>query len=56
MMKNRLPKELIINKSTKEYKEMERGGFLQHFYQYKNENQTTTKYGLVCWKDQDGVY
>jgi Transposase IS4 len=36
LMRNRLPKEVIINKSSKEYKEMGRGRFCQHLYQHKN--------------------
>jgi Transposase IS4 len=55
-MKNRLPKEVIITKSSKEYKEMGRGRFCQHLYQYKNHLDTTINYGLVCWKYRDVVY
>ena len=59
-MKNRLPKELRMNKNKKEYKEMNRGDYKSHLYKYvmikETGEQVEKKYGLVCWKDKDIVY
>jgi hypothetical protein len=56
IFKNWLPKEVIINKSSKEFKEMVRGGSKQYVYKYTNNNQTRVKYGLVRGMDRDIVY
>ena len=55
IMKNRIPKELTIPKSSKQYQEMKWGDFKSHEYQYK-EGDETRRMGLVCWKDRDIVY
>jgi hypothetical protein len=56
MMKNRIPKELTIAKSTRQFKDMARGDFKKHVFEYKDNTGNTKKYGLVCWKDRDIVY
>ena len=59
-MKNRLLKELRMNKKQKEYKEMNRGNYRSYLYHYlmvkETDEQVEKKYGLVCWKDKDIVY
>ena len=55
-MKNRLPKELIVAKSSREFKQIDRGQHMRHKYTYVKEDGTITNYGLVCWKDRDMVY
>jgi DNA polymerase III epsilon subunit-like protein len=55
-MRNRLSKEVVIKKQSREYKEMQRGDYKKHVYTYKNDNGEEVKYGLVCWKDRDIVY
>ena len=51
-MKNRLPKELRMNKKHKEYKKMNRGDYKSHLYHYvivkETGEQVEKKYGLVC--------
>lgn len=56
IMKNKIPRELTIPKSSRQFKEMERGDFRRHVYCYKNAEDKLVKYGLVCWKDRDIVY
>ena len=55
LMKNRIPRDLTIAKSTKVFKDMNRGDVRQHLYQYRSRGKTY-KAGLVCWKDPDIVY
>ena len=55
MMRNRLPSELTIARSTKLFKEMNRGDFVSHRYSYAVEGERQMA-GLVCWKDRDIVY
>jgi hypothetical protein len=55
-MRNRLPKEVILPKKSKAYKEMDRGDYKTNTYKYKDSNGTERKYGLVCWQDRDMVY
>ncbi len=55
-MRNRIPKELVIAKSSVIYKLMNRGDYKQHKYSYVTENNVIKNYGLVCWKDRDIVY
>ena len=55
LMKNRIPKELTIPKSTKQFKEMIRGDMIHHLYQYRSKGKMC-RAGLVCWKDCDIVY
>ena len=55
-MKNRLPKELVITKSTREFKDMNRGDYKMHKYTYEMDNGSIKNYGLVAWKDRDIVY
>ena len=56
VMKNRISKDMVINKSSKQFKEMQRGDFKRHLYGYDNEEEQRITYGLVCWKDKDIVY
>ena len=56
MMKNRIPKDLVITKSLKEFKQMSRGDFKRHTYNYTMNDGRQKTYGLVCWKDRDIVY
>ena len=55
IMKNRIPKELTITKTSKLFKEMSRGDFKRHCYTYK-DGEDEKEVGLVCWKDRDIVY
>ena len=55
LMKNWIPRELTIAKSTKLFRDMNRGDVRQHLYQYQSRGKTY-KAGLVCWKDCDIVY
>ena len=55
-MKNRLPKEVVLGKRSPEFRDMRRGDYKSHMYQYKNKDNIVLKYGLVCWKDRDIVY
>jgi Transposase IS4 len=55
-MRNRLPKEVILPKKSKEYKDMQRGDFKTNVYKYKDSEGNEKVYGLVCWKDRDMVY
>jgi hypothetical protein len=57
VMKNRLPKEITINKTSKTFKEMQtRGDFKKNLYKYKTVYGIERNYGLVVWKDRDMVY
>jgi Transposase IS4 len=56
VMKNRLPKELTITKSSKEIKNMMCGDYKKHGYSYTMANGIRKSYGLACWKDRDIVY
>ena len=55
LMKNRIPKELTIAKTSKEFKQMSRGDYRYHLYNYELKGKTEQA-GLVCWKDRDVVY
>ena len=55
VMKNRISRELTIAKSSKAFKEMDRGDFKKHLLVYRVGNEAHEA-GLVCWKDQDVVY
>ena len=55
LMKNHIPKELTIPKTTKRFKEMNRGDMTHHLYQYRSKGKMC-RAGLVCWKDRDIVY
>ena len=54
-MRNRIPIELRIAKTSTQFKEMDRGDSVTHTYSYKYGNRKKT-YGLVSWKDKDIVY
>ena len=56
-MKNRLPKELRIEKRSQTFKDMNRGDFISHTYEYvTSDGNIAKKYVLVLWKDRDIVY
>ena len=55
LMKICIPKELTIPKSTKRFKEMNRGDMTHHLYQYRSKGKMC-RAGLVCWKDRDIIY
>ena len=55
VMKNRISRELTIAKSSKAFKEMDRGDFKKHLFVYRVGNEAHEA-GLVCWKDRDVVY
>jgi len=56
VMRNRIPSQLRINNNSREFREMERGDYKKHVYEYKNDRGGDSKIGLVCWKDKDTVY
>ena len=59
-MKNRLPNELRVNKSQKEYKDMNRGDYKSHLHEHvmvkETGEQVEKNHRLVCWKDKDVFY
>ena len=55
IMKNCIPSEVIVPKSSQTFKRMDRGDFKQHMYSYML-NGKREKVGLICWKDRDMVY
>ena len=56
LMRNRLPKEVTIMKTSAEYKQMNRGDYRSHQFYKLDGKDDVYKAGLVCWKDQDVVY
>lgn len=56
VMKNRIPKELVMKRASRQYKDMGRGECNIHTYEYKTPDDERITYGLVCWKDRDLVY
>ena len=56
VMKNRIPKELTIAKSLKEFKLMKQGDVKRHLYKFITADGEDRNYGLVNWKDRDIVY
>ena len=56
VMKNRIPKEFVIAKTSKQFKSMKRGDYTYHKYSYVDENKKNIQYGLVAWKDRNMVY
>ena len=56
VMKNRLPADICIAKTSQEFKGMERGDFKRHRFKYKDELGRDCYAGLVCWRDRDIVY
>jgi hypothetical protein len=56
IIQKRLPKSVIITKSSKVYKEMYKGQFKQHVYQYRTVSGEEATHGWVFWKDRDIVY
>ena len=56
VMKNRLPVNLRIAKTSPTFKSMERGDYKRHRLKYKDENGQNSYAGLVCWHDRDIVY
>ena len=56
VMKNRLPADLRIAKTSPTFKGMERGDFKKHRLKYKDEDGKDCFAGLVCWRDRDIVY
>jgi hypothetical protein len=55
-MKNRLPQDLTIAKSSKAFKDMERGDNNTHLFSYHDTDGEVAHIGLIYWKDQDTVY
>ena len=55
IMKNRIPSEVTIGKTSRVFKDMNRGDFKRHRYSYM-ENGKQECIGLVCWRDRDIVY
>jgi hypothetical protein len=56
VLANRVPKSLTITKSSKQYREMERGDVVKHVFHYQDKSGETQKAGLVMWKDRNIVY
>ena len=54
LMRNRIPSELTIGKTTKKFKEMQQGDYVSHRFSYISGAEKMA--GLVCWKDRDIVY
>ena len=56
VMKNRLPADLRIAKTSQTFKAMKRGDFKSHQLKFKDESGNFSFAGLVCWRDRDIVY
>jgi DNA polymerase III epsilon subunit-like protein len=56
ILSNRIPKSITIAKSSKTFKEMQRGDVVKHIFHYRDNNQQEQKAGLVLWKDRNIVY
>ena len=56
VMSNRIPKTVTIAKSSKQFKEMQRGDVVKHVFNYRDKKGATQKAGLVLWKDRNIVY
>lgn len=56
VMRNRLPRALVVAKNSAEYKAMERGDSRTHKMSYMAEDGTRKECGLVMWKDGQPVY
>jgi Transposase IS4 len=56
IVNNRIPRELRIIMTSAHFKDMPRGAYEKHVYQYNDDQGRQRKYGLVCWKDRDIVY
>ena len=56
VMRNRLPADLRIAKTSQTFKAMQRGDFKSHRLKYKDDSGRFCFAGLVCWRDRDIVY
>ena len=56
MISNRIPKSLTITKSSKVFKEMNRGDSKHHLFTYTDKKGQKCEAGLVCWRDRNMVY
>jgi len=52
VMSNSIPVQLRIAKTSRQFKDMERGDHKYHVYEYKGHNGEDSKCGLICWKDK----
>ena len=55
-MKNQIPQELHIAKTSQTFKMMFRGDFKRHCLKFRNSKGEDQFAGLVCWRDRDIVY
>jgi hypothetical protein len=55
-MTNKIPSAITIAKSSKKFKEMNRGDSTKHVFHYNDKSGTRCEAGLVCWKDRNMVY
>ena len=56
VLSNRIPKQLSIAKSSKEFKALNRGDSICHTFHYKTLSGEKKEAGLVAWKDRNMVY
>jgi hypothetical protein len=56
ILSNRIPKTLTIAKSSRKFKDMERGDAVKHIFNYKDKSGEKQQAGLVLWKDRNIVY
>ena len=56
VMKNRVPQNLRIAKTSQTFKTMSRGDFKKHRLKFKTSDGEDQFAGLVCWRDRDIVY
>jgi hypothetical protein len=56
VVSNRVPKTVTIAKSSKQFKEMQRGDVVKHVFNYRDKQGKQQKAGLVLWKDRNIVY
>jgi Transposase IS4 len=53
VLSNRIPKQLSIAKSSKEFKALNRGDSICHTFHYKTLSGENKRAGLVAWKDRN---
>jgi hypothetical protein len=56
VLSNRIPKQLSIAKSSKEFMALNRGDSICHTFHYKTLSGENKRAGLVAWKDRNIVY
>lgn len=53
---NKLPSQVMLDKKSLAYKELKRGHYFCHRYDYDDKDGNNKKIGLTCWKDKEMVF